>query len=177
VTSVRPLDGRDAGLADRLADLVNGVYAVAEDGLWREGVTRTNAADMAELIARGEMAVVERRGEVVGTVHVEDLEDDLAIFGMLAVLAGDRGAGVGRALVAFAEQQAAGRGRRAMRLELHVPRGWDHPSKEFLKGWYDRLGYRVVRRGPLEESYPQLGPRLACPCDLLVYEKRLEGPP
>jgi GNAT superfamily N-acetyltransferase len=171
------LDGRDAGLADRLADLINSVYTVAEEGLWREGITRTTAADMAELIARGEMAVAERRGEVVGTVHVEDVEDDATIFGMLAVVSGDRGAGVGRALVAFAEQQAARRGRRTMQLELLVPRGWEHPSKEFLKAWYDRLGYRVVRRGRMEEIYPQLGLRLACPCDLLVYEKRLEGPP
>jgi GNAT superfamily N-acetyltransferase len=174
---IRVLDGNDATLAADLADLINGVYRVAEEGLWREGMTRTTAADMAELIPTGQVAVAERDGAVVGTVHVEDVDDGATIFGMLAVSPGERGAGIGGALIVFAEQQAAARGRRAMRLELLVPRGWRHPSKELLKAWYARLGYRVVGRGRMDAIYPQLAVRLACPCDLLTYEKRLEGPP
>jgi GNAT superfamily N-acetyltransferase len=171
--SVRLLEADDAGLADQLAGLVNAVYKVAENGLWREGMTRTSAADMAELIAAGEIAVAERDGAIAGTVHVEDIEDGAALFGMLAAAPEHRGAGVGGALVDFAERHAAARGRRAMRLELLVPRGWEHASKEFLKGWYGRRGYRVIRTDRMDELYPQLAPRLACPCDLLVYEKPL----
>ena len=170
-TRVRLL--QDVRLAGRLADLVNEVYAVAERGLWSDGFTRTNAAEMADLIARGEIAVAERGGKIAGTVHVEDVDDDAAIFGMLAAVPAQRGAGVGRALVDFAEQRSRERGRRVMRLELLVPRGWRHPSKELLKGWYDRLGYRVVRTGAMDAMYPQLAPRLAGPSDLLVYEKAL----
>ena len=92
---------------------------------------------------------------------------------MLAAAPEQRSAGVGRALLDFAEEHSRERGRRTMRLELLVPLGWEHPSKEFLKGWYGRRGYRVTGSGSMDELYPQLAGRLACPCDLLIYEKPL----
>jgi GNAT superfamily N-acetyltransferase len=111
VTDVRLLGGGEARLADELAALVNAVYKAAEDGLWRDGWSRTNPAEMAELIARGQVAVAERDGDLTGTVHIEDVEDDAMIFGMLAAAVDHRSAGVGRALVDFAEQHARERGR------------------------------------------------------------------
>jgi hypothetical protein len=45
--------------------------------------------------------------------------------------------------------------------------------KEFLREWYTRLGYRLVRTGRLEEGYPHLQPLLATPCDFLIYHKDL----
>jgi hypothetical protein len=62
-----------------------------------------------------------------------------------------------------------------MQLELLVPRTWKHPSKEFLAGWYRRIGYSVTRRGTIDESYPQLAPRLATACDFVVYHKDLKA--
>jgi len=172
-TTVRLLDAGDTELADGLATLVNAVYAVAEKGLWRAGFTRTNPAEMAELIAREQIAVAERNGDVAGTVQIEDVEGEAALFGMLAAAPGHRGAGVGRALLDFAEARSRDRGRRTMQLELLVPRGWQHPSKEFLKSWYGRRGYKVSGTGAMDELYPHLAPMLACPCDLLRYEKPL----
>ena len=61
-----------------------------------------------------------------------------------------------------------------MQLELLVPRDWRHPSKEFLKAWYGRRGYRLSRSGRLGDAYPHLAPLLATPCDLTVYEKALQ---
>ena len=60
-----------------------------------------------------------------------------------------------------------------MQLELLVPRHWAHPSKEFLKAWYGRLGYRHVRTATIEDGYPHLAPLLATPCDLQVHRKAL----
>ena len=60
-----------------------------------------------------------------------------------------------------------------MQLELLVPRGWRHPSKEFLEAWYGRRGYRLIRTGSIDDAYPELAPLLATPCDLAVYEKPL----
>ena len=60
-----------------------------------------------------------------------------------------------------------------MQLELLVPRQWRHPTKEFLKAWYSRIGYRPVRTGKFEESYPELAPQLATPCDFVIYHKPL----
>jgi GNAT superfamily N-acetyltransferase len=163
----------DTQLADRLAALVNDVYAVAEKGLWRPGFTRTNPAVMGELIERGQIAVAERDGDIAGTVQIEDVEDEAALFGMLAAAPEHRGSGVGRALLDFAEEVSRQRGRRTMQLELLVPRGWQHPSKQFLKGWYGRRGYELRGTGAMDELYPSLAPMLACPCDLLRYAKAL----
>jgi hypothetical protein len=60
-----------------------------------------------------------------------------------------------------------------MQLELLLPRAWRHPSKEFLKAWYGRLGYRQVHTGSIEDSHLHLAPLLATPCDLAIYEKPL----
>ena len=86
-----------------------------------------------------------------------------------------RSTGVGRALVEFAERRSRDRGGRAMQLELPVPCEWSHPVKEFLKGWYGRRGYELIRVRRMDDTYPRLAPWLATPCDLTVYEKVL-GP-
>jgi GNAT superfamily N-acetyltransferase len=167
-------DSRDARLVGPLADLINRVYAVAEAGLWVDGARRTTPDELAELIAAGEIAVARREGEIAGSVRIRDVEDDASEFGMLVAAFEQRGTGVGRALVEFAERRTRERGRRAMQLELLVPREWAHPSKELLKAWYGRIGYRVIRTGSMADAYPHLAPLLATPCDLLGYEKPLE---
>ncbi|RYP91943.1 hypothetical protein DL770_001917 [Monosporascus sp. CRB-9-2] len=47
----------DAPFVDRLARIVNEVYVEAEAGIWRDGFQRTSAAEVAELIRAGELAV------------------------------------------------------------------------------------------------------------------------
>jgi hypothetical protein len=54
-----------------------------------------------------------------------------------------------------------------------VPRTWSHPSKAFLKAWYERIGYELVRIGTIDEAYPDLAPLLATECDFLIYTKKL----
>jgi hypothetical protein len=62
---------------------------------------------------------------------------------------------------------------RKLQLELLVPREWTHPNKELLHAWYTRIGYRPVRSGTIDESYPWLAPLLATPCDFVIYHKDL----
>jgi ribosomal protein S18 acetylase RimI-like enzyme len=176
--SVRLLPGSaadDAGLVARLTDLVNGVYADAERGLWLDGFTRTVPEEMAEMVRAGETAVAELAGELVGTVRVHAVGPHRGEFGLLAADPTVRGIGVGRALVAFAERELRAGGAAEMQLELLVPRDWSHPSKEFLRAWYGRLGYRLAGSRPMDEAFPHLGPFLATPCDLELYEKPLSG--
>jgi GNAT superfamily N-acetyltransferase len=160
----------DAETMSAIADLVNKVYAVAEHGLWIDGAERTNPAEMAGFTRDGQIAVARLDGQIVGSVRIQDLGDGLSEFGMLAAAEEYRGIGVGRALVQFAEERNRGR---TMQLELLVPREWSHPSKEFLAGWYGRIGYEIVRVGSLDELYPDLTPLLATTCDLRVYHKAL----
>jgi GNAT superfamily N-acetyltransferase len=177
MTNVRVLDGtaaRDDRIVGQLIDLINRVYDKAEEGMWRDGATRTTAEELAELIAAGEIVVAEQGDEMVGVVRVHDVADDASEFGVLAAAPEHRGIGIGRALLDFAEQRSRERGQRVMQLEILIPREWDHPSKEFLKAWYGRRGYELVRTGSFADAYPKLAPMLATPCDLTVWQKPLD---
>ncbi|GAA3523839.1 GNAT family N-acetyltransferase [Amycolatopsis ultiminotia] len=163
----------DAALVATVTELVNSVYARAEEGLWAGPLERTTTTEVAGLVAAGEIVVARLDGRVVGCVRVRRLADDTGEFGMLAASAQVRGAGLGRALVRFAEERARTAGHRRMQLELLVPRRGTHPMKEFLAGWYQRLGYRVVRTSTLEAAFPRLAGRSAVPCEFLIYHKDL----
>lgn len=164
---------QDERTVGELTDLVNAVYATAEEGLWVDGATRTTAEEMAGMIAAREIAVARVDGRIVGCVRVQELDDGNGELGLLAADPGRRGEGIGRELVTFAEQVSRRQGSAVMQLELLVPRGWSHPSKELLHAWYTRTGYRPVRTGSIDEAYPHLAPLLATPCDFVVYHKPL----
>ena len=175
VRLLEPEESADPALVEQLTDLINRVYAAAEEGLWLDGATRTNASEVAGLIAAGEIAVATRNGDILGSVRIHDVARDASEFGILVADPERRGSGIGVALLDFVEARSRDRGLRAMQLELLVPREWDHPSKEFLKAWYGRRGYRVIRTGSIEDAHPHLAPLLATPCDMLVWEKPLSG--
>jgi GNAT superfamily N-acetyltransferase len=175
VRLLEPADSRDGRLVDHLTDLINDVYAVAESGLWRDGTIRTTASEVAELISAEQIAVATQHGHIAGSVRVHDVADDTSEFGMLIAAPEHRGTGVGRVLVAFAEQLNRERGRRAMQLELLLPREWQIRAKEFLKAWYGRIGYRLIRSATIDDAHPHLAPLLATPCDFAIYEKLLQA--
>jgi GNAT superfamily N-acetyltransferase len=172
-----PQASDDAELMDRITELTNETYAVAEAGLWVEGATRTTVDEVAELTRAGEIAVARLEGRIVGSVRVQRLDEQTGEFGMLVADPAHRGLGVGRELVRFAERRFHADGARTIQLELLVPRDWTHPTKEFLDAWYTRIGYRVVRTGTIEEAYPALAPLLATPCDFVIYRKDLGAGP
>lgn len=172
-----PSAAADAATISAVSDLINRVYKVAEDGLWVDGAARTNPAEVAELTRAGEIVVARLDGWLVGCARVRALGDELSEFGMLVSAPEHRSVGIGRELVRFAEERSRAGGRYVMQLEVLVPREWSHPSKEFLAGWYGRLGYRPVRMGSVEETYPELAPLLATPCDFRIYHKDLREYP
>jgi GNAT superfamily N-acetyltransferase len=167
-------DSRERGLVDHLTRLINDVFRTAESGLWRDGAARTTASELTELIAARQIAVARREDRIVGCVRLHDVAEDVSEFGMLVADPDQRGIGVGRALVDFAERRSRERGLRAMQLELLVPRDWSHPSKEFLKSWYGRRAYRRIDTRRFEDVYPHHAQLLVTPCDLAVYEKSLQ---
>ena len=173
-----PTASTDRGLVAELTGLVNRVYAVAEEGLWVDGATRTNEDEMAALITAGEIVVAREHADVedaqiVGCVRIQEIDEATGEFGMLVADPDRRGKGIGRDLVGFAEDWFRGRGVPTMQLELLVPREWTHPTKAFLDAWYSRLGYRPVRTGRIDDDYPHLAPLLATPCDFVIYHKPL----
>jgi GNAT superfamily N-acetyltransferase len=167
------LSGDDLPAVDEITTLVNKVYAAGEAGLWLDGEQRTTPGEVATLIRAGEVAAARTDGKLAGVVRVQQLTGTTGEFGMLAADPRLRGVGIGRDLVAFAEAWMRGRGLTVSQLELLVPKTWAHPVKEFLRSWYLRLGYRLVRTDALDHDYPHLVPYLATPCDFLVFHKTL----
>ena len=173
ISIVSATSADDADFVAEVVDLVNRVYRHAEKGLWVEGAERTSVTEMVTVVRAGQLAVARVDGRLVGAIRIQRLDADLGEFGMLVASPDHRGSGVGRDLVAFAEDRARQQGLDRMQLELLVPRMWTHPVKEFLRGWYTRIGYVEVRTEGLAEAYPALQPLLATPCDFVVYHKDL----
>jgi GNAT superfamily N-acetyltransferase len=165
--------GADEKTMVHLADLVNRVYAVAEDGLWSPGATRTNAEELSRFTQAGEIVVARLDGELVGSIRVRQLDAATAETGMLVSAPEHRNLGIGTQLRAYAVDLLRRRGTTTIQIELLVPRNHTQESKQFMAAWNERDGYKVVRQGTLEDDYPHLAPLLATPCDYIIYNKTL----
>jgi GNAT superfamily N-acetyltransferase len=163
----------DERLVAELTDLVNRVYAVAEEGLWAPGASRTTADEIARLIGAGEIAVARTDDSLVGAVRISLIDEVTGELGMLVAHPDRRSEGIGRDLVGFAEEHAATAGATTMQLELLVPRDGTHPVKKFLDAWYSRIGFRPVRTDRIDDHHPELASLLATPCDVVIYRKVL----
>ncbi|MET0163859.1 MAG: GNAT family N-acetyltransferase [Vicinamibacterales bacterium] len=157
----------------RLSDLINEVYDDAESGMWKRQGTRTNPAEVERLLRAQALILAEIDAVLVGSVNINLMGNGVGEFGMLVADLNHRGNGIGSALVARAENWARDMACHTMRLELLTPRNWTHPSKEFLKMWYSRIGYKPQATESLEVLHPELVPELATECDFTVWHKSL----
>jgi GNAT superfamily N-acetyltransferase len=157
----------------RLSDFINEVYDDAESGMWKRKGTRTNPAEVERLLRTQALILAEIDGVLVGSVNVNLMSDGVGEFGMLVADLNHRGKGIGSALVDRAENWARNMPCHTMRLELLTPRNWTHPSKEFLKQWYSRIGYKPRATESFEILYPELVSELATECDFTVWHKSL----
>jgi GNAT superfamily N-acetyltransferase len=174
VTTRFPLES-DLGADNikRLSGLINEVYDDAESGMWKRKGVRTNPAEVERLLRARALILAEIGGAVVGSVNVNLMRDGVGEFGMLAADLNHRGMGIGYTLVDRAENWARNMECHTMRLELLTPRNWTHPSKEFLKKWYSRIGYTPQATDPFEILHPELVAELATECDFTVWYKPL----
>jgi ribosomal protein S18 acetylase RimI-like enzyme len=98
---------------------------------------RTDAADVAEVIARPDIQILllEREGQLLASCHLER-QGDAAYFGMFAVDPSQQAAGLGKRLLGEAERIAREVWQcRAMEMTVIVQRAE-------LIAWYERRGYR-----------------------------------
>lgn len=167
----------DEALAGEVARIINAAYAVGEAGLWQEGATRTDPAEMADAIRTGGMLAATLEDRLVGCAFVRPLEEGTADLSLISADPEAWGSGIGRELVRSAEALMRSRGVATMQLELLVPKSGAHPEKNRLHDWYTRLGYRVVRTAPFDEVAAHLEPQLAKPCEFLIFRKELAETP
>jgi ribosomal protein S18 acetylase RimI-like enzyme len=131
--------------AKPLSDLVNAAYRGAGG---RRGWTheaelisgeRTRSSDVAAMISDGSTTVLVRRSDnrpaLLGCVAVEVGGTSHCTISMLAVAPELQAAGLGRSLLADAEQLAADKGATIAKITVVQQR-------EALIAWYERRGYR-----------------------------------
>jgi GNAT superfamily N-acetyltransferase len=124
---------------------------------------RTSVEELAAIIADPDQRILiaEREGALIGCVEVARAGEGVGYFGMLTVDPTRQAAGLGKLLIAAAEQ-AASRAFGATRMELAVV-----DKRPELIAYYERRGYAAtgeVRPFPAPE---------AIPLDLLIYSKAL----
>ena len=174
VEPVPPAAADDAALVARLTGIVNAAYEVGEAGIWLPGTERIASGEVMAAIRAGELLGAALDGALVGCARAVMLDATTGEVGLVSAAPEAWGAGVGRALVRAAEERLAARGATEMQLELLVPRGWEQPHKSRLRGWYERLGYRVVRTAPFGAIAAPAASRLAGPAEFLVFRKPLQ---
>jgi ribosomal protein S18 acetylase RimI-like enzyme len=152
---IRPATSADA---PAIARIVNEAFEVERE--FRPG-DRTNATEIAALIARDAFLVAEDEGNITGAVHVQ-ASGSKGYFGMLAVARAAQSKGLGRTLTTAAEDYCRARGCEVMTMSTGQER-------RELVAWYERLGYRVTR---VERSN---NPAFNRALPIVVMEKPLAG--
>lgn len=123
------------------------------------GGQRTDAETLAEIVADPDQSILlaEQDGKLIGCVLVSDKGvregRRFAYLGMLTVSPALQGGGLGRSLIAAAEDHARGFGADVM--EMTVIR-----QRRELIDWYVRRGYADTGR---EEPFPLDDPRFGLP--------------
>jgi GNAT superfamily N-acetyltransferase len=109
----------------------------------------------------GNFLVHEENGFLIGCVYLEQ-RSDRAYLGLLSVAPSRQGTGLGRKLVAAAEEFASKAGCNAMDLRIISARS------EVMQAFYEHLGYVVTGTSPMPESM-----ELKMPCYFIHMSKSL----
>lgn len=158
----------------RVVELVNDAYGrtetpsgwTSEDDIL-EG-PRVEASEVRGILEspEGTMLVAGLEGDLVGCVHVQRLEEGASEIGMLSVRPDLQDRGLGRGVLAAAEEHA--------RAEHEAPRAVLHvlTVREELIEWYQRRGYELTgATKPFEPEDPQRS--MVGPLAFAVLDKRL----
>jgi GNAT superfamily N-acetyltransferase len=133
-SDIRLARARDAGA---VTALVRAAYAHYVARMGREPGPMTD--DYSALISDGRVHVADVDGSVQGVLVLVP-EDEAMLLDNVAVDPVWKGSGIGRVLLAFAEQRARAAGYRSIRLYTHV-------TMTENVGLYTRIGYVETHRG------------------------------
>jgi GNAT superfamily N-acetyltransferase len=177
---VQPKEASNTTLVSEITKLVVEVYLEAEGDFFVKTRFRTDTTQIKEYIQAGELYTASQDGQVVGCIklHIEEPDEKsgnkkVGHMGLFAVASSQRRSGLGRRLVDTIEKEARARGCVIMELGILAPLEGGHPFKDFLKVWYQKLGYRFVRTEEIADILPFLVPDIIRPCHHGVYQKSL----
>jgi ribosomal protein S18 acetylase RimI-like enzyme len=132
--SIRPAERGDAEV---VRDLVRTAYSKYGERIGKEPAPMLE--DYDALIRAGEVWVWDEDGEVLGLLVIRPAEDHM-FLGNVAVAPGHQGRGLGRRLVAFAEERATAYGLSEVRL-------YTNEKMHENLAVYARLGFEETGRG------------------------------
>jgi ribosomal protein S18 acetylase RimI-like enzyme len=132
--SIRPAEPGDAAV---VRDLVRTAYSKYVERIGKEPAPMLE--DYGALIRAGEVWVWDEGGEVLGLLVMRPAEDHL-YMGNVAVAPGHQGRGLGRELVAFAEERATAYGLSEVRL-------YTNEKMHENLAVYAKLGFEETGRG------------------------------
>ena len=150
--AVRRAEARES---EAIARVINAAFGPAE-AFFVDG-DRISVDGVRESFARGVFLVA---GDFAGVIYVE-LRGERAYFGLLSVDPAKQGAGIGRLLVAAAEDFARESGCRYMDIKV-VNLRTELPPR------YEKLGYAHAGTAPWPREEPS-----KLPCHFLLMEKAL----
>ncbi|BCD90226.1 hypothetical protein fh0823_03650 [Francisella halioticida] len=153
--------------------IINSAYKIAENDLWIESAQRVSPDELKDLIKQNKIIIVKSDDLILGSIKVIKFSQNIAEFGMLATDLNYRGFGLGNKLVTAAENWARDNNFKIMRLELLTPKHHTSQSKEKLKKWYTKCGYKHYCIEPFADLFPDSYHLLAVECDFNVYHKTL----
>jgi len=156
-TRIRAAGSEDA---EGLVRLINAAFIVESMAFYGE---RIDLQGVRGLMDTGTFLVAEEENSpvVIGCVYVE-LRGERSYLGLLSVAPELQGRGLGRQLVAAAEEYSRRPGCRAMDLRIVSPRAGD------LRPFYERLGYVETGTAPFPPDVPT-----KVPCHYIVMAKSL----
>ena len=143
-----------------MAGVINAAFVV--ERFFVDG-DRTHAGEVRAYMEKGSFLVLEEAGALAGCVYLER-RGDRGYFGLLAVDPAHKGKGLGRRLVAAAEDELRRAGCRAVDIQVVNLRAE-------LPPFYRRLGYEETGTAPFED------PRLKRSCHFIRMAKELPGEP
>jgi N-acetylglutamate synthase-like GNAT family acetyltransferase len=172
-----------------LTNIINEAYKIGEAGIMidtnNQRFIRVTEDDIIEAITDKKILELQQKenGKIIGCIKVTKIHDNIAEWGCLAVAKEYQGMGYGSVLVKAAEEHIyRNLNCHVAQLDLLAPTFWKHIHKERLRGWYQRMGYRLAK-GSYEEStirlpcHSKLGDSIvmATDVDCTTYTKNLEA--
>lgn len=152
-----PMRKAESKDAETIAAVINAAFSV--ERFFIDG-DRTNPDHIRSLLQSGVFLLAEESGRLIGCVYVE-LRGAQGYFGLLAIDPEQQKTGLGKRLVAAAEDYCRAEGCREMELQIVNVR-------EELPGFYQRLGYLETGTAPFKANHQPL-----IPCHFVKMSKPL----
>lgn len=161
--------------ADRLSELVNSAYRgeSSQKGWTTEadllGGQRTDPDSLRETLSRPNSVILlaERNDEIIGSVHLEKMADEVCYFGMFTVKPDLQGSGIGKIFMNEAEEWAR-KNWKSKTMEMTVI-----TLRKELIAFYERRGYQFTGEVRGFHVDPRFGIQKVSGIELGVWRKKL----